>query len=82
MPLPYVIYGANGSDWEEINNLGGIKSKAKDGYIYFSPYEPADYYATKGVTKHDDVYIYVGVDAAIEGTFLYMYDNVYTEHFH
>lgn len=53
-----------------MNNVRGIRSKSEDGYIYFSPYEPADCYATKGVTRHDDIYIYVGIDAAIEGKFL------------
>lgn len=66
LPLPYIIRGVNECEWEEVNNIGGIRSKSEDGYIYFSPYEPADSYATKGVTKHDDIYIYVGVDAAIE----------------
>lgn len=65
MPFRYIIHGVNGSEWIKIIKKG-IKCPPRS-YIYFSPYEAEDSQSTQGVSKYDDIFIYVDADAAMQG---------------
>lgn len=67
LPLGFVIHGINGSDWDFVSEHG--LKVPKTGYLYCSAYYAADSWHTRGVTKYDDIYIYINCHAAMQGNF-------------
>lgn len=68
LPLGYVVHGINGSDWEFVSQYG--LKVPKQGYLYCSPYEPYDCWHTRGVSRFDDIYVYINTRSAMQGQFV------------